>query len=179
MVLKKAQDSAPRAADAARYARARKNATETYVKGAGRRGPRLFYKKYFKDVSREFDEFQVYSLLIFASCYFGANIELIMMPRRACAELIALRCAVCLFMSRSNRQYVCYLRGREGGMGTERGRSTEESKKTNTQRVHKPGTCIIPGTTTAICSKERTAPHNTAPQNEGQGTARHCVALCC
>ena len=59
MVLKKAQDSAPRAADAARYARAREDATETYIKGAGRRGPRLFNNKYFKDVSREFDEFQV------------------------------------------------------------------------------------------------------------------------
>ena len=84
---KKAQDSAPRAADAARYARARKNATETYVKGAGRRGPRLF-------------------------C---SNIDLIIMPRVACAELIALRCAVCLFMSRSERQYVCYLLARGGG----------------------------------------------------------------
>ena len=38
-VLKKAQGSATRAADAARYARARKNATETCNKGAGRRGP--------------------------------------------------------------------------------------------------------------------------------------------
>ena len=76
MVLSKAQDSAPLAADAARYARARKNATETYVKGAERRGPRLF----------------------------GANSELIIMPRGACAELITLRCAVCLMMSRSERQ---------------------------------------------------------------------------
>ena len=86
VVLKKAQDSAPRAADAARYARAEKNATETYVKGAGKRGPR----------------------------FFGANIELIIMPRGACAELIALRCAACLFMSRSERQYVCYLLGGHG-----------------------------------------------------------------
>ena len=63
-------------------------------------------------------------------------------------------------------------------MGTERGKSTEESKKTSTQCLHKPGTCIIPGTTTtAMCSKERTAPHNTAPQNEGQGTAPHCAEL--
>ena len=69
--------------------------------------------------------------------------------------------------------------GRGAGMGTEKGQSTEESKKTSTQRVHKPGTCIIPGTTTAICSKERTAPHNTAPQNEGQGTAPLCAALRC
>ena len=76
VVLKKAQDSASRAADPARFPRARKNATETYVKGAGRRGPR----------------------------FFGANIELIIMPRGACAELIALRCAVCLSMSRSERQ---------------------------------------------------------------------------
>ena len=66
-------------------------------------------------------------------------------------------------------------------MGTERGQSTEEVNKTSTKRVHKPGTCIIPGTyaVTAICSKERTAPHNTAPQNEGQGTAQPCAALCC
>ena len=63
---RKAQDNAPRAADAARYAWARKNATETCVKGAARRGPRSF----------------------------GANIELIIMPRGACAELITLRCAV-------------------------------------------------------------------------------------
>ena len=153
MVLKKAQDSAPRAASAARYARAWKNATETYEKGAGRRGPR----------------------------FFGANIELIIiMPRGGYAELIALRCAVCLFMSRSERQYVCYLwgKGGGGGKGTERGQPTE-SKNTSTQRVHKPGICIIPGNTTAICSKERTAPHNTAPQNEGQGMAPHCAALCC
>ena len=87
VVQNKAQDSAPRAADAARYACARKNATEAYVKGAGRRGPRLF----------------------------GANIELIIMPRGACAELIALSCAVCLLMSRSERQYVCYLLGGGGG----------------------------------------------------------------
>ena len=40
-VLNKAQGSAPRAAGAARYARARKKATETCnkKKGAGRRGP--------------------------------------------------------------------------------------------------------------------------------------------
>ena len=46
MVLKKAKGSAPRAADAARYARTRKNATETYVKGAGSRGPRFFGAKF-------------------------------------------------------------------------------------------------------------------------------------
>ena len=50
---KKAQDSA-----AARYAPARKNATETYVKGAGKRGPRLF----------------------------GANIELIIMPKEVLVQ---------------------------------------------------------------------------------------------
>ena len=89
MVLKKAQDSAPRAADASRYALARKKATETYAKGAGRRGPR----------------------------FYSVKIELIIMPRRgACAELIALRCAVCLFMSRSERQYVYYF-CRGGGVG--------------------------------------------------------------
>ena len=52
------------------------------------------------------------------------------MPIGACAELIALRCAVCLLMSRSERQYVSYLRRGGGGMGTERGQSTEESKNT-------------------------------------------------
>ena len=41
-----------------------------------------------------------------------------------------------------------------------------------------PGTCIIPGTT-AICPKERKAPDDTAPQNDGQGTALHCAALRC
>ena len=73
-------------------------------------------------------------------------------------------------------------------MGTERGQSTEESKRTSTQHAHKPGTCIIPGTTTtttaaatatAVCPKERTAPHDTALQNEGQGTPPHCAALRC
>ena len=48
-----------------------------YVKGEGRRGPRLF----------------------------GANSEVIM-PRGACAELIALRCAGCLLMPHSERQFV-------------------------------------------------------------------------
>ena len=57
------------------------------------------------------------------------------MPRRACAELIVLRRAVCLLMSRSERQYVWYLRG-GGNMGTEKGQSTEERKKTSTQHVH-------------------------------------------
>ena len=39
MVVKKAQGPAPRAADAARYAGARKNATETYKWRARRRDP--------------------------------------------------------------------------------------------------------------------------------------------
>ena len=155
VVKKKSQDSRPPAPDATRYARERKNATETYVKGAGKRGPR----------------------------FFGANIEL-MKSRGACAELIALRCAVRLFMSRSEGQYVMLFagegRGGGGGMGTESGKSTEENTETSTQRVDKPGTCIIPGTTpTAICQKKRTASHRAAPQNEGQGTAPHCAALCC
>ena len=34
-------------------------------------GEVLFYRKYLKDVSREFDEFQVNSLLIFASFVVG------------------------------------------------------------------------------------------------------------
>ena len=69
-------------------------------------------------------------------------------------------------------------------MGSERGQSTEESKKTSTQNtyVHKPGICIIPGTTTTTSNcccefKENTAPHDTAPKTEGK--ARHCTALRC
>ena len=31
----------------------------------------------------------------------------------------------------------------------------------------------------AACSKERTAPHDTTPQNQGQGTAPHYAALHC
>ena len=65
-------------------------------------------------------------------------------------------------------------------MGTERGQSSEESKKTSTQHVIMvPGTFIIPSTTAAVCSKERTAQHDTAPQDEGQGTAPHYAALRC
>ena len=40
------------------------------------------------------------------------------------------------------------------------------------------GTCVIPGTI-AICSQERTAPHDTALLNEGQGTAPNYAALHC
>ena len=48
------------------------------------------------------------------------------MPRDACAELIALHCAVCLFMSHSERQYVMLFAGEGGGggMGAERKKST-------------------------------------------------------
>ena len=76
----------------------------------------------------------------------------------------------------------CDICGGGGGMGRERGQSTEESKKTSTQNA-----CIdlvsvsylvlqLLQVTATVCSKERTAPHDTAPQNEGQGTARHCAA---
>ena len=66
-------------------------------------------------------------------------------------------------------------------MGTERGQINRRKQKDEyTKNVLKPGTCIIvPGTTTAVCSKESTAPHDTAPQNEGYGTTPHCVALRC
>ena len=108
------------------------------------------------------------------------------MPRGACAELITLRCAVCLLMSRSERQYVRHLRG-GGGMGTERGQSSEKSKKTGTQNTYLYINLVsVPYlvlqlllVTAAVCSKEHTAPHDTAPQNEGQGTAPHCAALRC
>ena len=70
-------------------------------------------------------------------------------------------------------------------MGTERGQSTEESKKTSTQYTYINQVCVsylvlqLLLETAAVCSKERTAPHDTAPQNEGQGTAPHCAALRC
>ena len=52
----------------------------------------------------------------------------IRLPRGACAEVIA-RCHV---LNGSTRD-IC---GGGGGMGTKRGQSTEESKKTRTQHVH-------------------------------------------
>ena len=69
-------------------------------------------------------------------------------------------------------------------MGTERGQSTEESIKTSTQNtdidlVPVSYLILLLLVTAAVCSKERTAPHDTAPQNEGQGTAPHCAALRC
>ena len=86
------------------------------------------------------------------------------MPRGACAELIALRCAVCLLMSRSERQYVRYLREGGGGMGTKRGQSSEESKKTSTQNTYinlvrsvSYQVLQLLLLTAAVCSKERTA----------------------
>ena len=154
MVLKKAQDSAPRAADAARYARARKNATEAYVKGAGRRGPR----------------------------FFGANIELIIMPTGACAELIALRCAVCLFMSHSERQYVCYLRGRGGGAW---GPREDNQLKKGKRRVHNAYINLVPVSYLVLLllyryiqKNAQRAQHSTAKRRARRGTAlRRAVLL--
>ena len=68
-------------------------------------------------------------------------------------------------------------------MGTESGQSTEESKKTSTQNTYINLVSVsylvlqLLLVTAAVCSKERTAPHYTATQNEGQGTAPHCAAL--
>ena len=89
LVYKRYKGSAPRAADAARYARARQGRMQLktdYVKGAEIRGPRL-----------------------------GANSDLIM-PRAACAEQIALLCSavLCVLLLpvlRSDRQYGGNLRG--------------------------------------------------------------------
>ena len=58
--------SAPRAADTARFARARKNATEIHSKGTERK-----------------------------SSWFGAASELIMPRAAACAKLVDLHCALC------------------------------------------------------------------------------------
>ena len=67
-------------------------------------------------------------------------------------------------------------------MGTVKGQSTEESKKTSTQNTHMNLVSVSYLAlqllvTAAECSKERTTPHNLAPQNEGQGTALHHAAL--
>ena len=71
-------------------------------------------------------------------------------------------------------------------MGTERGQSSEESKKTSTQNTYinlvSVSYLVLQQllVTAAAGSKERTAPHDTALQNEGQGTAApHCAALRC
>ena len=70
-------------------------------------------------------------------------------------------------------------------MSTERGQSTQESKNTSTQNTYINLVSVsylvlqLLLVTAAVCSKERTAPHDTAPQKEGQGTAPHCAALRC
>ena len=105
------------------------------------------------------------------------------MPRGACAELIALRCAVCLLMSRSERQYVRHLRG-GGGVGGTRGQSTEESKKTSTQNTYINLVSVsylvlqLLLITAAVWSKERTAPHETQ-HRKTKGKAPHRTALRC
>ena len=70
-------------------------------------------------------------------------------------------------------------------MGTEKEPSSDESKKTSTQNTYI-NLLSVPYlvlqlllTTAAVCSKERTALHDTASQNEGQGTAPHCASLRC
>ena len=154
MVLKKkkTQDSAPRAADAARYAHARENTTETYVKGAGRRGPR----------------------------FFGAHIELIITPRGACAELIALRCAVWSFMSRSERRYICYLRGREGG-GAWEPREENQPKKAK-RRVRNAYINLVPASYLVLLPLlyvQKNAQRRTTQHRKTKGRARRRTALCC
>ena len=70
-------------------------------------------------------------------------------------------------------------------MGTERGQSAEESKKTSRQNTYINLVSVsylvlrLLLVTAAVCSKERTAPHDTAPQNEGQGTGPLCATLRC
>ena len=87
-------------------------------------------------------------------------------------------------MSHSEQQYVRYFRG-GGGMGTERGQSTKESEKTSAQNTDLNVVSVsylvlqLLRVTAAVCSTERTTPHDAAPQNEGQGTARHGIALRC
>ena len=69
-------------------------------------------------------------------------------------------------------------------MGTERGQPTEESKKTSTQNTYVnlvSVSCLVLQllpVTAAVCSKKRTAPHDTAPQKT-KGKARNRTALRC
>ena len=62
---------------------------------------------------------------------------------------------------------------------------TEESKKTNTQHVHKPGTCIIPGVILLLLlyvqknAQRRTTQHRQTKGKAPHGTAPHCAALHC
>ena len=101
------------------------------------------------------------------------------MPRAACAELIALRCAgYLLAMSRSDRRYACNLRG--GGKHGDRERTINRRKQKDeyTTRTYIPvsGTCIIPGT----IFERSTAQHDAAPQlRVRHGTACHRTALRC
>ena len=108
------------------------------------------------------------------------------MPRGACAELIALRCAVCLLMSNVPNGSTCDICGGGGNMGTERGQSTEESKKTSTQNTHINLVSVsyqVPGTTTTTssccCMFKRThsaARHSTAKRRARHGPALRCAA---
>ena len=56
------------------------------------------------------------------------------MPRCACAELNALRCVVCLLISRYKRQYVRYLRG--GGAWGPREDNQLKKKQTDEYTKH-------------------------------------------
>ena len=68
------------------------------------------------------------------------------------------------------------------GHGGRERKITQESKKTSTQRTYINLVSVsylvlqLLLVTAAVCSKERTAPHDTAPQNEGHGTALPCAA---
>ena len=70
-------------------------------------------------------------------------------------------------------------------MGSEKEQPTEERKNTTTQNTYINLASVsylvlqLLLATADVCSKERTARHDAAPQNEGQGTAPHCAALRC
>ena len=104
------------------------------------------------------------------------------MPRGACAELIALHCcAVCLLMSRSERQYVRYLRAGGGGHGDRETINWRKQEDEYTKHVHKPGICIIPGTTTTSsnCCRMFKRTHSAARHSTAKRRARHGAALRC
>ena len=130
---------------AARYARARKNATET-CKGGRKKRPVIIWCEQRSDNAK----------------------------RCSCRGNCPARCWV-LVDSHVLNGSTCGICGEGGGMGTERGQSTEESKKTRTQHVHN-GTWYLYHTWYYCCMFNRT--HSAARPNTAKRRARHGTALC-
>ena len=124
-----------------------------HVNGAGRTGPLLF----------------------------GANSEVTITPRCPCAELIALCCAVCLLMSRSERQYVSIY-----GVGGARGPREDNQAKKATRQVHNTYIILVPVSYLVLLLLlllllyvQKNAQRRTTQHRKTKGRARHRTALRC